>query len=174
MQDDERKIPIHFGVQRSRSQLNFVNITSSFHISNIDARWREEDTYTVLGQKVKGLGNNGTLSTLWLWHNNLSSFSTYILHISYIDVGWQEEVTYTFLGQKVEGQGHNWTLSTIWFWHDNLSIFQCTAFIFHISYIDAGWWEEDTYIFWGQKVKVTTELCQHFGSDKILSLSPRK
>ena len=41
---------------------------------------------------------------------------------------------------------------------------------FHISYIDVGWREEDTYTFWGQKVKVTTELCQHFDSDTITEL----
>ena len=31
-------------------------------------------------------------------------------------------------------------------------------------------WEEDTYTFWGPKVKVTTELCQQFGSDMITLL----
>ena len=30
----------------------------------------------------------------------------------------------------------------------------------------AGLWEEDTYTFWDQKVKITT-VCQIFGSDTI-------
>ena len=33
-----------------------------------------------------------------------------------------------------------------------------------IEYIDAGRWGEDTYTFWGQKVKVAADLCQNFGS----------
>ena len=56
------------------------------------------------------------------------------------------------------------TTATLWFWHDNLTSFQNTAFILSISYVDAGWREEDTYTFWlkRSKVKVKTELCQHF------------
>ena len=42
-------------------------------ISYIDGRWWEEDTYTFSGQKVKDQGHNGTLWTLWFWHNNFGS-----------------------------------------------------------------------------------------------------
>ena len=33
----------------------------------------------------------------------------------------------------------------------------------HILYMDVEWLENDTFSFWGPNVKVTTELCQHFG-----------
>ena len=115
----------------------------------------------------KGHCHIGTLSTLWFWHNNLSSFQRTAFIFSYINAGWQEEDTFTFWGQKVKGQGHNGSLPTLWDWHNtsNLGSFQCTAFI--LSYIDAGWQEKGTYTFLGQNVKVTSELCQHFGSDTI-------
>ena len=68
-------------------------------------------------------------------------------------------------GQKIKGQCQYGTLSTLSDWHNNLSSFQRTAFIF--SYIDAGWWEDDTQNFGikRSKVKVSTELCQNFGTN---------
>ena len=41
------------------------------------------------------------------------------------------------------------------------------AYIFRILYIDAGWWEDDTFTSLGQKVKSQIELCQHFSADTI-------
>ena len=74
-----------------------------------------EDTYTFFSQKVKGEGHDWTLSTLWFWHDHVTSYQStaFILSISYIDAGWREEDTYTFSGQTGKGQGHNWTLSTL-------------------------------------------------------------
>ena len=53
--------------------------TYSFHISYVDAGWWEEDTFTFW---VKGQDHNGTLLTLWFWHDNLSSFqcTAFIFH----------------------------------------------------------------------------------------------
>ena len=89
------------------------------------------------------------------------------LSYSYIDAGWREEGTYTVWGQMVKGQGHFWTLSTLWFWHNSLSSFQRTPFIFY-TYMQDG--ERKIPIHVGvkrSKPKVTTEICQHYGSDTI-------
>ena len=115
MQDGKREMPIHFGVQRSRSQRNFVNTWVVFNIQ-----------------------------------------LSYFIHRCRMARG-----RYLFiLGSK--GQGHNRTLSTLWFWHYDLSSFQRTAFIFHTKMQDGE--RKMLLHFWVKrsKVKVTTELCQHF------------
>ena len=49
----------------------------------------------------------------------------------------------------IKGQGHNGTLST--FGSDTIT---GVVFNVQISYIDAGWCEEDAYTFWGQRSRL--------------------
>ena len=88
MQDGERKVPIHFEVERSRLQLHFVNtlvltwVIFNVQLSYIYAGLWEKNTYINtynLGSKEEG--HNCTLSILLFWHN-LSSFQyiAFIFH----------------------------------------------------------------------------------------------
>ena len=71
----------------------------------IGAGWQEEDTYLFWVQ-----GHNGTLSTLWFWHDNLSIFqrTAFTFHTKMQD--GERKIPIHF-GWK--GQGHNGTLSTL-------------------------------------------------------------
>ena len=52
--------------------------------------------------RSKGQCHNGTLSLLWFWHDNLSSFSTYNYHISYIDLKRKLPIHFEVQGSKVK------------------------------------------------------------------------
>ena len=102
----------------------------SFHISSIDAGWRDKDTYTCLYQKVKVTTEPSQYfdsdTITWVVFNRQLS---YFIHTCRFNIVTKD--TYTVWDQKVKGQGHNWTLSILWLWHDNLRYCQCTALIIH-------------------------------------------
>ena len=143
MQDDKRKIPIHFGVKRSKVKIAtelchpFGSDTITWVDFNVQLSYfiqmqhGERKIPIHLWSKVKVTSelcqHFGSDTIIWLVFNVQLS---YFLHRCRMVRGRYLYI----LGSK--GQGHNGTLSTHWFWHDNLSSFQGTASIFHTQRSD--------------------------------------
>ena len=97
MQDGERKIHtcIHFGVKMSKVKVttelcqHFGSDTITGVVLNIQLSYFIHRCRMVSGRYLyilgsKGQGHNWTLSTLWFWHDNLSSFNVQLSYfISY-------------------------------------------------------------------------------------------
>ena len=139
--DDEGINPIEFGSlgHRSRSTLppppckgmprfalSIVQRTDFIHICRMV---RERYLY-IFRQKVKSQGHNGTLSTLWDWHNNLNSFQHTAFIFLTLKQGGERKTPLHFVVKRSRSQQN---FVKTWIWHNNLSTcsFQGTAFIFH-------------------------------------------